>query len=131
MKKMILFLSPLCLGLVAGVALVVACNSSSKSSAQSTPSSAISVVDSAGNVLGTLLGSGPGFTSSYNGGSGSAVAVERFAFEQSHTYLDANGYIWKVGGGGTFWQPISPCSSSTRSPPTAAGPPTWGTGARR
>jgi len=107
MKKMILVLSPLCLGLVSGIALVVACNSSSKSAAQST-TQPLSVVDSAGNVLGTLLGSSPGISSSYNGGSGSAVAVERYPFDQMHTFLDGNGYIWNVGGDGVFYQPISP-----------------------
>jgi hypothetical protein len=107
MKKMLLVLSPLCLGLVSGIALVIACNSSSTSSAQTTPSSALSVVDSAGNVLGTLLGSGPGFSSSYNN-AGTAVAVERYVFAQMHTFLDASGHIWNVGGDGTFWQPVDP-----------------------
>ncbi len=105
MKKVLLVVSPLCLGLVSGIALVIACNGSSKSSAQSS-TGAHTVVDSAGTVLGTLLGSGPGFSSTYDS-SGTATAVAFFAFAQMHTFLDANSHIWNVGGDGTIFQPES------------------------
>jgi len=103
MKKVLVVASPLVLGLVSGIALVVSCNSSSTSSAQAT-SNVHSVLDSAGNILGTLLGTGPGFSSSFNN-NGTSTAVPFFAIVEMHTFLDGSNRIWSVGGDGTIFQP--------------------------
>ncbi len=92
------------LGLVTGIALVVGCGGSSTSTAQT--ASGHTVVDSAGTVLGSLLGLGSGFASTYEA-NGTAVPVAPFAFTEAHTFLDGSSHIWSVGGNGDFLQPVA------------------------
>lgn len=105
MRKILLVASPLCLGLVCGIALVAASNGCSKSSAQ-TASTGRVVVDSTGKVLGALLGTGPAFASTYDA-AGTATPVAFYAFAEMHTFLDSNNHVWSVGGNGNIFQPVA------------------------